>query len=183
MLITISGLHGTGKSTVGRILAEKLNLDYYSTGNAFRSLAEEYTMSLEEFSKYVETHPHIDKKLDQKIVEMASQNDDLVVESLLSGYLLKNKADYTILLKAPLKTRLQRMMERDETNYQEKLEETKIREESEIARFKELYNINIIDKSLQKNTFNIIINTKNLSIEEVVTKILEIVEKKKSDTT
>jgi len=32
MIITISGLHGTGKSTAGKLVAKALGLDYYSTG-------------------------------------------------------------------------------------------------------------------------------------------------------
>ena len=179
MLITISGLHGTGKSTVAQLLAEKLNLTYYSTGNAFRSLAKEHNMNLEEFSNYVEKNPQIDEELDQKIVEIASENDNLVIESLLSGYLLKKNADYTILLKAPLKVRVQRMMDRDDTNYQEKLKETEFREKSEISRFKELYQIDITDKILQKEIFDIIINTENLSIKEVVSRIIHKIENEK----
>ena len=41
MIITISGLHGTGKSTIGKKLAENLGIRYYSTGQAFRELANE----------------------------------------------------------------------------------------------------------------------------------------------
>jgi cytidylate kinase len=172
MLITISGLHGTGKSTIGKSLAEKLDLDYYSTGDAFRSLASEKNMSLEEFSKYVEKNPKVDKELDQKILEIASKKKDVVIDSLLSGYLLRDNADCTILLEAPLETRIRRMMDRDEENYQEKLKETKQREESEISRFKELYGIDITNEDLKEETFDIIVNTKNLSIEEVVNTII-----------
>ncbi|MGM0469877.1 MAG: AAA family ATPase, partial [Promethearchaeati archaeon] len=88
MIICISGFHGTGKTTVGKKVAQRLNLDYYSTGQAFRDLAKEYEMNLKDFSKYVEDNPDIDKKLDHKVIQMAQRKDDIVLESLLSGYIL-----------------------------------------------------------------------------------------------
>ncbi len=178
MLITISGLHGIGKSTIGRLLAEKLQLDYYSTGDAFRSLASEKNMSLEQFSMYVEKNPQIDKELDQKILKIATEKKDLVIDSLLSGYLLKDSADCTVLLEAPLETRVRRMMARDEEDYQKKLKETKLRENSEISRFKDLYGIDITNEELKKEIFDIIIDTKDLSIEQVVNKIIQKLQKR-----
>ena len=51
MIITISGFHGTGKSTIAQLLANNLNLKFYSTGYAFRDLAKQMNMKLEEFNK------------------------------------------------------------------------------------------------------------------------------------
>jgi len=176
MIICISGFHGTGKTTVGKKVSERLNLDYYSTGQAFRDLAKEYEMNLEDFSKYAENHPKIDKELDRKIIEMSHKKDEIVFESLLSGYLLKEKADRSILLKAPLDVRVKRMVERDNSDFEEKLKETKIREKSEIQRFIDLYDIDLTDKTLRNNVFDLIIDTGNLSIEEVVEKIINFLE-------
>ena len=39
-MITISGMLGSGKSTVAKILAQKLDYGYYSTGNAQREIAQ-----------------------------------------------------------------------------------------------------------------------------------------------
>ena len=57
MILTISGKHGSGKSVIGKKIALALDIKYYSTGQAFRDLAKEMNMSLEEFTKYVENHP------------------------------------------------------------------------------------------------------------------------------
>ena len=35
-IITISGNLGSGKSTIGKILSEKLNLDIYASGDVMR---------------------------------------------------------------------------------------------------------------------------------------------------
>lgn len=170
--IAISGFHGTGKSSVGKALADKLNLKHYSTGDAFRSLAEQKEMSLKEFSSYVENNPEIDEMLDKKIIEKTSNNQNIVVDSLLSGYLLKNIADFKVLLTAPLETRINRMKERDDTDYQKKLEETIFREKSEIERFKDLYDIDLEDEELKEELFDLIINTALYSVEEIAEEII-----------
>ena len=46
MIITISGLPGAGKSTVGRLVAEHFKLKHYSVGDLMRQLAKEKKMSL-----------------------------------------------------------------------------------------------------------------------------------------
>ncbi len=176
MIITISGLHGTGKSTIGKIIAEKLGIQYYSTGQAFRDLAKEMNMTLEEFTLYVERNPGIDKKLDDKINQIAQQGN-IIIDSQLSGYILKSSADFKILLTCPLETRVKRMAERDNTNYEVKLKETKLRENSELERFKTLYNIDLGDQEDLNKIYDFIIKTENLTIEEIVEKILTILEK------
>ena len=115
MIITISGLHGTGKSTIAKLIAEKLKIQYYSTGQIFRVLALETNMTLEEFTEYVEENPDIDKKLDSKIIEIA-QKGNIVIDSQLSGYILKTIADFKILLTCTLETRVKRMSERDSSS-------------------------------------------------------------------
>ena len=171
MIISISGLHGTGKSTLGKKLAEALGLNYYSTGKAFRDLAAEMNMTLEQFTKHVEYHPQIDKELDNKVLEKAKKGD-VVIDSQLAGYLLKDMADFKILLTCPLETRVKRMIERDQVSSKEKLKETNSREKSELERFKNLYNIDLRDKKKAKKTYDLIIDTENLSIEGVFNKML-----------
>ncbi len=176
MILTISGLHGTGKSTIGKLIAKNLRIRYYSTGQAFRDLAQEMNMTLEEFTEYVEKNPEIDEKLDEKIIEIA-QKGNIIIDSQLSGYILKSIADFKILLLCPLEIRVKRMAERDSTPYEEKLKETKLREESELARFKHLYNIDLSDQEVVKKTYDLIINTENLTVEEILQEILSILEK------
>ena len=44
-IITISGMLGSGKSTVAKLLAQKLGYEYYSTGNAQREIAKKKAMT------------------------------------------------------------------------------------------------------------------------------------------
>ncbi|MFX1400057.1 MAG: (d)CMP kinase [Promethearchaeota archaeon] len=172
MIITISGLHGTGKSTISKLIANALGLRFYSTGEAFRELANEKNMTLKEFTKYVENNPNIDLVLDKKLIEIA-KNGDIVIESQLSGFLLKDIADYSIYLICPIDIRVKRMVSRDLSSYEEKLKETTLREKSEAKRFKKLYNIDINDSDEINKTFNLIINTETLTTEEILDLILK----------
>ncbi len=43
MKIILIGIQGAGKSTQGKLLSQKLNLPYLSTGHIFRELAKEHT--------------------------------------------------------------------------------------------------------------------------------------------
>ena len=175
MILTISGLHGTGKSTVAKNIAVSLGLKFYSTGDAFRELGKDMNMTLEEFTQYVEKIPEIDLKLDDKILTIAKQGN-VIIDSQLGGFLLESIADFKILLTCSLETRVKRMAERDQTSYEESLKETSLREKSELERFKKLYNIDISDQLKIKKTFNLIIDTENLSIQEVIDKILNSLE-------
>ena len=155
---------------MGKKIAENLQLNYYSTGKAFRELAQEYRMSLEEFTQYVEDNPQIDEKLDDKIILIAKKGD-VIIESQLSGHLLENIADFKILLSAPLEIRVKRIAERDGVLYEEALKETKLRERSELNRFKKLYQYDLENMEV----YDLNIDTSNLTIEEVVQKILEFI--------
>jgi len=176
MILTISGLHGTGKSTIGKLVAEKLGIKYYSTGQAFRDLAKETNLTLEEFTEFVENNPDIDKKLDHKIIEIA-QKGNIIIDSQLSGYILESIADFKILLICPLEIRVERMTERDNESYDKKLEETTMREKSELVRYKKLYNIDLKNEEKIGKIYNLIIDTGNLTIDEVLEQILTAVKK------
>jgi len=177
MILTISGLHGTGKSTIGKLVADKLGIKYYSTGQAFRDLAKEMNLTLEELSEYAEKNPGIDEKLDNKIIEIA-QKGDIIIDSQLSAYILESIADFKILLTCPLEIRIKRMAQRDKESYDKKLEETNIRENSELVRYKKLYNIDLKDEIKIEELYNLIIDTENLTVDEVLEKILNAIKKK-----
>ena len=61
--ISLAGDLGSGKSTVGAILAERLSAAVYSTGTIQRKIAEEMGMTTLQLNQYMETHPEIDGKI------------------------------------------------------------------------------------------------------------------------
>lgn len=175
MIITISGLHGTGKTTIGRQIASLFGLKYYSTGHVFRELAKENNMDLEEFTKHVEKNPEIDKQLDNKILDL-SKEDNILIDSQLSAFILGSKADLKILLTCSIETRVKRMAERDKSTFKDKMRETLLREDSEKERFKKLYDIDL--NNLQEKIYDLIINTSDLTIVQIVDIIVNTIKKK-----
>ena len=69
--ISLAGDLGSGKSTVSKILIERLGASYYSTGSIVRSIAEKRGMTVTELNVYMETHPEIDHEIDDGLVALA----------------------------------------------------------------------------------------------------------------
>ncbi len=160
--VAISGLHGTGKTTAAEALKKRLDLRYVSGGSIFREMAEEKDMDLSEFSKYVENHPEIDKKIDERTAKEA-EKEDVLIDARLAGWMAE-AADIKILLTAPLEVRVQRISDREGRLYEEVKEETIAREKSEKERYKELYDIDVDDDSV----FDLVLNTEKFNEEEVI---------------
>ena len=176
MLITFSGLHGTGKTTVAKSISERFDLAHYSTGMLFREMAEKKSMSLVEFSEYASKHKEVDIKLDKKMKSIGLKGN-CVLDGQLCWYFLKNDADWKILLTCDEETRIQRIFNRDRekkgesTTLDDVRMETLERERIEHARYKEIYGIDISDMDFVIKNHDIIVDTTNLGIEEVVEKI------------
>jgi cytidylate kinase len=161
IIIIIGGLHGTGKSTCARMLAEKLHLKYVSAGELFRDMAKKKGMSIEDFSRYAESHHEVDKEVDSRVVQ-ASEKGNAVIEGQIAAGLV-GKPDITVFLTAPERVRIERLSYRDRKSNDEILIETKIREESERRRYMELYRIDVHDFS----SYNLVIDTSKWSAEAV----------------
>lgn len=160
--VAISGLHGAGKSTAARNLAEELDLRYVSAGMVFREMADERDMNLTEFSNYVEKNPEVDEEIDRRTAEEA-EKDNVLIDARLAAWFAEG-ADIRVLLIAPLEERVKRICEREDRDYGEVMEETVSREESEKERFLELYNIDLDDYSV----FDLILNTDKFDESETV---------------
>jgi len=141
VLVTISGFAGSGKTTVAIGLSRKLAFAHISAGDVFRQLARERQMTVADFSKFAESKPEIDKLVDQRQAELAQSCEHAVVDGRLSGWVLK--ADIAVWLKAPLEVRAERIAEREGKQLRVALEETQLRDNSEIARYRALYNIDM----------------------------------------
>ena len=170
-ILAISGPHGAGKSTVAKLVAEKLGYRYVSAGDMFRKIAKERGKTLEEFSKLAEMNEEIDHAIDQETLKIAEQSDNLVVDAQLAGWLLKDKADLLIYITAPIEIRIERIAKRDGKSIEQSQKETLVREKSEKNRYQKLYKINISDTSI----YDIIINSKKFNANDCVEIILKAV--------
>ena len=173
MRITISGPPGSGKTTVARIVSERTGYRLISAGSLFREMAEKMGMNLIDFSKYAEEHHEIDREIDSKILEIAKNWDDLVIDSRLAGWMLHLNGimAFKVFLDAPPHIRARRIMERDGGELDVVLKNMMVREESERRRYREIYGIDVEDKSI----YDLVIDTSTKAPEEISLIILEAV--------
>lgn len=159
VVITISGLHGTGKSTYAKALSEEFGLRHVSAGALFRRIASERGVSVEELSHIAESDLEIDLLIDERTKREAAK-DSVVLDGLLAGWMAKNHADLKIYLKAPKKVRMDRIAEREGIPYETSRKSTLLRERMSRRRFKKSYGVDINDTSI----YDLIINTGLLSL-------------------
>jgi cytidylate kinase len=175
MRITISGLPGSGTTTVARLLAKELSLEIISAGELFRALARDKRLVLEEFSKVAEDTDEFDRWVDAKQREEAMKREHVIVEGRLSGFLVP-EADLKVWLKAPLEVRAKRVAGRENLPYDEALAAMEAREQSEQRRYEEYYGINLADLSL----YDLVIDTARWREHDIVALLLQAKERLKS---
>jgi cytidylate kinase len=143
LVIAVSGLHGSGRSTHAKRLAEEFGLRYVSSGTIFRQMAEERGLTLEEMSKLI----------DERARE-ESRKGGVVVDATLSGWMCEDP-DLRIFLTTPLEARIRRIAEREGIGLEEARRETVARAESERERFMDYYGVDISDLS----AYDLVLNT------------------------
>lgn len=172
MKITISGKAGSGKSTVAKLLSEKLSLKHYSIGDLMRAMAKERGMVLLELNKLAEKDKSIDFELDNKLKDMGKTKDNFVVDGRLTAFFIPS-ADVRVFLDTDDKVRAERIL-KDKREHEkskdidEMIEKIIRREESERKRYKKYYGIDYSDKRL----YNLVIDTTKMNPNDVVGRII-----------
>jgi cytidylate kinase len=147
IIICISGMAGSGKSTVAKRLAEFYGLKYYSGGDALKAVAAgmghkttgEGWWETAEGIKFLEKrlgNLEIDRKVDEKILDWANRGG-VVLDSWAMPWLLKK--GFKIWLEASEKVRAQRLAERDILGLEEALRVLREKEAKTKAIYKKLY--------------------------------------------
>ena len=171
MRITISGLPGSGTTTVAKLLSTDLSVELISAGEMFRRIAKEKKLQLEHFNKIAENNDDFDRRVDARQGEEAMKRENVIVEGRLSGFFVP-AADLKIWLKAPSEIRARRIAAREGITYEEALSAMKHRERSEDTRYKRYYGINLDDLSI----YDLVINSSRWSEKYIVEMIKMAVE-------
>ena len=161
MIITVSGPHGTGKSTYAAQLADALRIRHVSAGAVFRRIAKEKKISLEELGEKALEDPSIDKLVDQRTIAEADKGN-VVIDGQLAGWILKDRSDLRIYLTAPEDIRLERIAKRDKVGLREARAQTEQRESVQRERYLRHYGFQVEDRSI----YHLILDTSLGSIED-----------------
>jgi cytidylate kinase len=165
MLIVVSGPPGSGKTTIAKRISSAYNIEFVSSGSIFRNLAKELGLDIVSLNKLAETDFSIDSLIDSKIIEISKSKQNVVIESHIGAWILRNsrKDLISIYLTAPLEERARRISIRDNKSIEISTKEIIEREFIHRKRFYEYYGIDITDLSV----FDLTINTLGLSPEEI----------------
>ena len=171
-IICISGMAGTGKSTLSKKLAEKYRLKCYSGGDALKALAkaEGYDMSSQgwwespEGLSFLKERVHdskFDKAVDDKLLEYA-EHGKVLLDSWTMPWLLKG--GFKIWLMASIEKRAARVAERDKITIKEAFKVLEEKEARTKAIYKKLYGF-VLGEDFAP--FDLVLDTDNLTAIEV----------------
>jgi cytidylate kinase len=160
LVITISGLHGAGKSTIARAISKAFHLRHISAGELFRKIAFERGLTVSELSRLSSKNRSIDEVVDKRTHSEAKRGS-VVLDGILTGWLVKDDADIKIFLVASEGDRIKRIAGRDGISYNAARKATLLREGLERRRFNRFYGVDIRDTS----HYDLVLNTGLLSVE------------------
>jgi cytidylate kinase len=169
VLITISGLPGSGKTTVARLVATELRLEHVYAGNIFREQAKRAGLSLSEYLARAEIDPSIDRELDRRMQERAGQGP-AVLEGRLAAFMADRAgADaLKIFLDASERVRAFRITGREGGEADERLREIQAREASDWRRYRDIYGVDYH----QLDRYDLVMDTDGRTPEEVARAIV-----------
>jgi CMP/dCMP kinase len=88
MIISFSGAEGAGKSTIAKMLAEKLNWPRYYMGGLRRQKAKERGLTLAQYNELGEKDPATDREVDEYQKELGEKEDNFIIEGRTSWYFI-----------------------------------------------------------------------------------------------
>lgn len=173
-IISIAGDLSSGKTTVTKLMKEKLGYEIYRNGEYFRKLAAEKGMSVTEFNVYVEDHPEIDRQIEQSAKKYAENRENLIIDARLGWYAVPDS--FKVYLRVDIDEAAKRAYndpDRKKTENFKTIEEQKAdlikRFNLENERYYNLYGVRKDDMS----NYDFVLYTTNLTPEEVNSKIIE----------
>jgi len=172
--ITISGVIGSGKSTVGKMLAKKLGWQYYSTGMAQRKIAEEMGLNTLELNQRAVKDRSFDEKIDAVFKNPPWGNDNCVVDSRLAFHFIPKSFKICLTVQDEVAGRrifhaAKRSGEKRYKSIKESTEAAIKRRQLELDHFYKNYKLHIDNK----DNFDLIIDTTKLTAKQVCQIIMD----------
>lgn len=179
MRIAISGPPGSGKTTICMLVANKLECNYVLVGQIFRQMAMERGMDLDVFSRLAEEDETIDRELDRRMLAIAAESKDIVLEGRLTGALLKAKKIpvFAAYVDASEEVRAERIARRETKSIADILRDMRLRERSEKKRYLAYYGIDPADRQV----YDLWLDSTDVTAEQVAAEIVMYAKKAEAD--
>jgi CMP/dCMP kinase len=166
--IAISGDIGTGKSTLARLLSEKLGWEYISAGNYFRDWYKKQGMDV---SKVYGIPEEEDRKMEADFKREMAVKPNAIFESRLAGWLAKDYPEtLKVLCTVSDEEAYKRVAKRDSVSEEEAKNLSIQRAKDLVDKFNKLYGVSDF---LDPKYFDLVIDTTTLKPDQVLEKVLE----------
>lgn len=177
MIITISGKPGSGKTTVGTMLAKHFGFDVYDVGMLRREMARKRGMTIQEYNQLGETDPSTDREADEYQAELGRTKDNFIIQGRTSFHFIPHSVK--IFLDCDLGKAAQRIWNDLQNDPQKRNEGTHSSPEelqkslekriaSDNTRYQKYYSLNVEDRS----QYDLWIDTTNQTPEDTFREIL-----------
>ena len=172
-IITISGQLGSGKSTITKLLSDKLGWTTYSTGQAQRLIAKKYGISTLELNQRAITDKSIDDEIDGVFKNPPWGNQSCVVDSRLAFHFLPQSLK--VCLRVAPKVAAERVFNEHRaletySSVEQAQEYLQKRRQFEQEHFMKNYGLDIDRDDL----FDLIIDTTHMTPDEICRKIISV---------
>ncbi len=185
MTISITGVPGSGKSTIATMLSEHYKIPWYSIGAIRGKMALDRGMTLEEFNALGETESFTDTEVDEYQKNLGVSGNSFIAEGRTSWYFIPHSIK--IFLDADPDVAAKRIFNasgvgrEDEKSYasadelQRALTE---RTESDRRRYQKYYGIDYLDRS----NYDLVVDTTRLTRQEVFKQVRDFVDAQQATT-
>jgi CMP/dCMP kinase len=166
--ITVSGLIGTGKTSVARQLARELGADFFSSGNFQRSVASRHGLTILELNLRAESDPSLDREIDDETRKLRGAAKSFVIDARIAWHFLPDSFKLFLVASPTIAAARVLADQRGHTETYADLVSARRdiveRQSSEWRRFKTLYGIDLFDP----RNYDAVIETTFSSPDEVI---------------
>lgn len=182
MIISIGGTQGSGKSTIAKMIAKKLNWPRYYIGEIRREAAKKRGLTLAEYNKLGENDPSTDIEVDQFQEKLGADKDNFIIEGRTSWYFIPHSLKIYLDVKDEIgaqrifkniKKSSKRNEDKNLNTIEDVLKSIRARQKSDNKRYKKYFNINVHNKE----HYDFYLDTSELQIKDVFNKTFNFIKK------
>lgn len=176
MIITLSGLPGSGKTTIAAMLAERLGVPWYSMGDLRGKMARERGITIDQLNAIGESEAFTDKEVDDYQARLGKSGEPFVIDGRLSWHFIPHA--FKAFLSVDPAEGARRVFEAQQSHAREdertysSVEEAeaalRARTESDQRRYEKYYGLDIF----KKGNYDLWIDTSHLNPQQIVEAVL-----------